>query len=235
MTGMVATTINEKKGTKDILKKGDVTCGKNEVGDETPTSSKIKQKTDVSLQDVMEQLNKIDEKYDKILGMYNRQIQINQELRDEITNLKIQLEKIETTKGTVAPIDITSTIKEIGEREARKTNLMVFGCIEAEDGETENNDINRISEMIKSICQEMNVQNIRVKRVGKQNPEIPRPLRVSLSSEQQVRTLFFKAKELTRIPMYNNLALSFDKTRQQIEEYKQLRADEIKWRGRYKN
>lgn len=48
---------------------------------------------------------------------------------------------------------------------------------------------------------------------------------MTLTSSQEVRNLFFKAKELIKNEQFKHIALGFDKTPRQIEEYRALRRE----------
>lgn len=189
----------------------------------TPTSSQ----TNYTLADVMSKLESLETKIEgmekwqmELSELYEEQKTINNELRDEINYLKNEVAQLKSKRDSSETSQ--STIREIDEREAKKVNLMVFGCIENGD---EHNDKASVTNMIKAVCPEIDTSKIKAKRLGIKRNDRPRPIRVTLNSEQEVRSMFFKAKELIKNPTYKNYALGFDKTKQQIEEYKNIKAE----------
>ncbi|KAG5877732.1 hypothetical protein JTB14_000710 [Gonioctena quinquepunctata] len=77
--------------------------------------------------------------------------------------------------------------------------------------------------IMKSVCPEVNLNNLEVFRVGKKNSERSRPIKAVLPSHKEVRSVFFKAKEVFK--KYHTIALGFDKTLKQIAEYKELKSE----------
>lgn len=49
----------------------------------------------ITLEDVMDKLNKMETKYDALMGKYNEQVAINEKLQTDITKIKAQLNKQE--------------------------------------------------------------------------------------------------------------------------------------------
>lgn len=193
------------------------TCGKSEIKDGPP---KVPKREEISLQDVMAKLIKMEEKYDKVLDIYNEQIQINQKLQVEINKLKEQIQELALKMGNEHnPLE---AVREIDDREGRKMNLMIFGCPESSE-ENGLSDTQEVNEIIQTLCPEDNITCKKVIRIGKPNTTKARPLRITLNSSKEVRSLFFKAKELKKNTKFSDYALGFDKTRREIEEYKALR------------
>lgn len=192
-----------------------------EKSDKSEHIGKSRQKNEVTLSDIMEKLNNMEQKNSELLKMYQNQLTINQDLRNDIDELKQQVAKL--SQAQRSDLDPLEAVKEISEREQRKNNLMVYGCIETVDEDENESDEMKVCSIIKAVCPEVNTSNLQVKRVGKVNPERPRPIRAVLSTQKDVKSVFFRAKELRKIPRYQHLALGFDKTQEQIKEYKDLR------------
>lgn len=173
----------------------------------------------------MEKLSKLESQQENLLQMYQNQLKINTELRQEIEEMKQQIEDLR--KGAPSESIQTDTIRELSDRESRKNNLLVFGCKEESD-ESNTNDQKIAQDIIKSVCPEISTDKIMVKRIGRPNAGKVRPIKVTLSSQREVRTIFFKAKELIQIPKYSHLALGLDKTANQLAEYRSLKNEMLK-------
>lgn len=212
----------KKEGLKWICK----TCeesgvrNKNTRGSSSTGRILNNSKMEFTLADVMEKLENMELKQNDLLQMYNNQLKINQKLRDDIDLLKQKIDELSNTVPYPSENNQLDAIREISERETKKNNLMIFGCEENNSDET---DMNNVKNVIKSVCPEINTDDLKVKRIGKKNDEKIRPLKVTLRSHIEVRNLFFKAKELVKVPKYKHLALGFDKTARQIAEYKSLK------------
>lgn len=178
-----------------------------------------------TIKDIKEKLDNMDNKYTELLKMYEKQILINQDLKTEIDRLKEQVATLSSEKiiGVQDPNPL-KTIREINEMESRKRNLMVFGCVEHETEEA-NNDEKIIKEIIQEASPVADTTRIRVSRVGRPSPNKIRPIRVIMSSPQEVRNIFFKAKTIIKNKKFERLALGMDKTPQELAEYKALRAE----------
>lgn len=225
--------------TVDTIKKKGITwtcstCAKSKVN-----SPSVERRKDFTIADVMDKLDiikdikeKLDNMYDKyteLMKKYENQIKTNQELRTEIDELKNQVTNL--VSGKLIPAKDSSslkTIREIQEMETRKKNLMVFGCPEHEMDEA-NNDNKIIAEIIQEACPSVNISEMKVSRVGRPNPNKIRPIRVKMSTSQEVRNVFFKARTIIKNKKFQHLAIGLDKSSQELAEYRALR-DELNGR-----
>lgn len=188
----------------------------------TPNATKTL-KTDYSIADVMQKLEKMDNGNQELLKMFDVQRKINQDLRAEIDQLKEQVRNLTLHRGEEA--NPLQTLREIDDREARKCNLMIFGCDETASDEDKHLDTELAQEIIGAVCPEIDTSKIRALRVGKGDQNRKRPIRVKLGSSRDARNIFFKAKEIVKQEKYKHIAVGFDKTKREIEEYRALRGE----------
>lgn len=179
----------------------------------------------------MDKLIKMDSKYDILLSKYEEQMKINAELKKEIADVRRELSLYkDNPTSTVMPSEMVSeTVHELNERLLREKNLMIFGAAELESGESDNT---LVSDIILKAHPEANISNIKIFRIGRVNTTAPRPIKVILESSSEVKSIIRRAKELKKVQLYNNIYLSFDRTRKQIDEYKALKGKlEARLRG----
>lgn len=211
----------KKEGLKWFCK----ACEKSEVRSENLMSTNSRK--DYTLADIMEKLENMELKQSDLLQMYNNQQQINQQLQEEIKLLKQKVQELSNTDPVTRGNNQTDAIRELSERESKKNNLMIFGC--EETNSNDESELKNIQDIIKSVCPEIKMDGLKIRRVGIRNANKTRPLKVTLHSHSEVRNVFFRAKDLVKIPEYRHLALGFDKTARQIAEYKSLK-DEMQKR-----
>ncbi|KAG5884041.1 hypothetical protein JTB14_020451 [Gonioctena quinquepunctata] len=161
-------------------------------------------KKEYTLEDVMKKLHQMENNYQTLLKMYEDQVKVIQKLLDEVSNLKTQMNKLAEQRTQTGSTEEASN--EWQQREEKKSNLMIYGCIENDDESNET----QVRGIIKSVCPEVNLNNLKVFRVGEENSE--RPIKAVLPSHKEVRSVFFKAKEVIKNPQYHTIALGFDKT-----------------------
>lgn len=183
----------------------------------------------VSLRDIMDKLNIMESQYTSLLTRYEDQMRVNDELKSEIAEIKLQLlRSVADTSVHVSTTEVVSdSVREINERQSRKKNIMIFGVPEAVSSGSRTArdlDIDTTLAIVLKVHPGVNTQNIRVSRVGRDTPSKHRPLKVILNSEEDVLTILRRAKELKKIDSYKDVHLANDRTRRQMEEYRALKA-----------
>lgn len=122
---------------------------------------------------------------------------------------------------------VSDSVREISERQKRQRNIMIFG---AEEAAAENNlnraefDTLAATNIIEATFPEATLENIKVFRVGRENPSKPRPLKIIMNSATEVTNIIRHANELRNVEAYRHIRLSYDRTPKQIQEYQALKA-----------
>ena len=198
--------------------------------DSKANTSEKQQKKEVSLNDIMEKLTKMESQYSVLLEKYDKQIKINADLKAEIDTIKEQLQNDNNANKSFTKIPnsdlVNESVREMSERQFRQRNLIIFGASEATptDGFTKNEeDINMAKDIISKSSPGTNTQGIRVFRIGREGPSKKRPIKVILESANEVKNIIRNAKELKKIDKYTNISLSFDRTPKQIAEYNTMK------------
>nr|CAI5834913.1 unnamed protein product [Callosobruchus analis] len=164
----------------------------------------------------------------KISSLENKVAQLEQQLtmltakieESDSKHTSIPENPQEERDNSTQKIDV---IREINERQLRKKNLIVFNLTEADGGNT--TDKVTAQEMISSVCPAIPTNNLKVYRIGKALLNKTRPLRIIMNSHSDVRATFSKIKELKSNPNYKDIALGFDKTQTQLNEYRNLKQE----------
>lgn len=151
-----------------------------------------------------------------------------QNLRDELTSIKEA-----NTQQTLRPADIgrvdviNDSVREINDRQQRQKNLMIFGVPESiptPELTRAQLDNLTVTDIIKTAYPNSPTHDIRVIRVGRNNPDKPRPLKVIMKSASDVSTIIRHAKEIKKSEDYKLISINFDRTPKQIAEYRDLKA-----------
>lgn len=148
-------------------------------------------------------------------------------LKKEIEVLRVNVVKV--SENSNSGFDFEEAIQEFNERSKRKSNLVLFGIPEPDNTvvnhERQNHDKNEVQRVIQFISPDLNISNTSLTRLGKYDPTkaYPRPIKISLDSEQLVHKVIKNANKL-RNSQYNNIKLSFDRTPRQIEYYRSVKS-----------
>lgn len=134
----------------------------------------------------------------------------------EISRIKAELE---------SGASLASDVIEVKEQISRACNLLLYG-LPGEDGAPCLNSVIGVVDSItrsndESVPKFNIIQSV---RVGKSQPNMPRPLKVTFDNSHIVRYLLRQKKNLLDDPQLKKVKLSDDKTPKQVEELKQLRA-----------
>lgn len=167
-------------------------------------------------------------------------------LQNEIKTLKESAQQ-PPTSSALSPIDVEGIVREVSDRERRKTNIIIYGCQESRCATNMNQleiDKVEIKELFTSI--DLDEENIGLARLGKFVPNSDnnrRPIKVTLSSEAKVLSVLRSAAGLRRSERWGRIAVSRDQTVMQREIYRGARTElegrlaggETNIRIRYKN
>jgi len=122
--------------------------------------------------------------------------------------------KIETVHDKIIEAKLAESMEEVRDRDARKTNVVVFGLEESDSIETDiriEHDKNKIDNLLTSIKGDLLIPKVKkMIRLGKPamkeeraHGKKPRPLKVLLTDETSKNEFLEKARNLRRIP--NNI------------------------------
>lgn len=125
--------------------------------------------------------------------------------------------------------DLEEVIAEVSERQARSSNVVVFGIPEQDSGAGAGDraaaDDVEVTLILKSINPAIEIPPSKVRRLGRFDPSSlrPRPVRVSLSGSEDVLHIVRNARKLKQSTCYTNISISTDKTPKQQDAYRQLK------------
>lgn len=163
-------------------------------------------------------------------------------LGNDIKSLKtviVELQKdIKALKDTMVTTPASSTlslfesekiIQEIGDREKRKNNIIIYGHPESEcqtNSEQQDLDAKLINDILTfASIDEPNIRPIRLGNVNRSVESKPRPIKVTLSSEPNVLSLLKKSNNFQSVDKWKNIFLSRDRTLMQREIHNAARAE----------
>lgn len=185
----------------------------------------------VTLEDIMAKLNNMEMLYQELLLRHNQQIEINECLKVDISNLNIKVNTLETTLADLAHMEPPSIaraagrnstnvsdrdiLNEVVERQKRMNNLMIFNLDISKDF-PESVQINELLTQISG--QPMNITSSGV--IGKPNKNGFRAVKVRLGSPDDVGLILKnRAKAITLKKVY----IEPDMTPKQREELNAVR------------
>lgn len=195
-----------------------------------PTETPKKHDKEYTLHDVMEKLEELNGKYASLLQKYEEQLTENEHLKSEIKQLSKRVENIEQHCPENKSVE---ALQEMHERNYKKKNLIIFGIKEMNSDEPEQrkaHDTSTVQSIFQSTCPEVQVNQLKVYRLGKHEQGKMRPVKVIMSSEDEVKQIMIKGKDIRKNTHYAKLAFSSDKTKKQLAEYKLIK-EEMKRRS----
>ena len=117
-------------------------------------------------------------------------------------------------------------MQEITEREKRKRNLVLFGPIEQHQVAAEERmlaDKALVTDILNSANIPAQHVNLKPIRLGRYSLGKNRPIKVSLESEDHVRMIIKKARELKNMDRFKHISISLDRTPKQIDDYRNVK------------
>lgn len=167
-----------------------------------------------------------------------------------IGELKEEIEKLKTCKSTqndslsksnqirvqmqgdTTIMNFEELLTEINERNKRTKNLIIFGVNEQNtNGESttqKESDRNTITEILQEVQPDQQFEITNNMRLGRYQINKVRPIKVCLKNEEQVHKIIKSAKLLKNKPNFGHIAISFDRTKRQIEQYKTIKDELIR-------
>lgn len=158
------------------------------------------------------------------------------DLKDEIRKLKEQYNELSSASSTSKTLNASPSntlnpeelISEIYERNKRSQNIIFYGS--PEDGTSKQDQIQRDTVTINSVLTEVGVvvdgiKPVRLGRFDATKQLRTRPIRVRLSSSDDVFAVIRKFKKLKTVERFSRLSVSTDRTPQQVAAYKAVRSE----------
>lgn len=123
-------------------------------------------------------------------------------------------------------VDMNEVVAELMEQQKRARNVVLFGAEESRKTsalERKAADLEYVRNLFTTLGSSPTIQG--VFRVGRFTQDGRRPLKVVLSSENDVRAVIQSTKKLRGIAQYEGVSVSHDRTPRQQEAYRRLRTE----------
>lgn len=149
-------------------------------------------------------------------------------LQNEVKELK-SISRQSVMPTSVSLIDIEKVVQEVADRDRRKTNVIVYGCMES-SCKTNNEQIVLDGATVDELLPLVHLKDAdySLSRLGKfiaGGVERPRPLRITFTSESCVSSLLKHANDIRRLQKWNKLSFSRDRTELQRDLYRNTRKE----------
>lgn len=145
-------------------------------------------------------------------------------LQEDITDLKADISRNESSR--ISDDLFEELVVEVSERAKRKNNVMLFKVAEQQQSMSASDRVERdkqvVSDVLRSVAPDMELDNIKILRLGKFVAGKDRPIRATLTGESKVFGIIKNAKKL-QSTKYKNISLSFDRTVRQSQAYKRTK------------
>lgn len=136
-----------------------------------------------------------------------------QNLQDEVKNLK--------QSGNMETCNSQEIINEISERHKKEKNIIIYNLPEQANGSSAQKhtaDLQKTKEVLQSLTPEVETDHIKISRLGKPAQNKVLPLKVQLSSREDVFLILKNKKKLRELNI--NIQISTDKTPFQRQQLK---------------
>lgn len=143
---------------------------------------------------------------------------ILQNLGDELKKIQNSLDKINVGENLESSPSIDALCFELNERRKREKNIIIHNL---QENETNDDDRNEVIKILKKVCPELNTQKIGISRLGKQQSQRSRPLKVVLSNRDEARVIMFKKRSVN----LGKIFISIDQTPAQRKSYLDLKKE----------
>ncbi|CAH0556732.1 unnamed protein product [Brassicogethes aeneus] len=153
-------------------------------------------------------------------------IDVIKELKESVLSLKQEIQELKAEKKT--NFNIEDVIKEMGERDSRKNNIILFNLSEANgsieekkklDMESAVNVLNKISNLV-------DFSNISTYRLGKNTTsDIIRPLKIKLKSHDDAMTIIKNKRKLKSLEETKHITIAADNTPMQRDYFNKIKEE----------
>lgn len=145
-----------------------------------------------------------------IKAIENLQTTVNM-LQEDIKALKNEKKKDNEICGA------EMIINEIAERQKRDRNIIVYKMEESND------DVSKVTDIIKRIAPKVETTNLKAFRLGRSQTNKFRPLKVQLSSREDVFSILKNKAKLRELNI--NVIISTDQTKMQQDYYRKIKSE----------
>lgn len=150
-------------------------------------------------------------------------------LQEEIKVLKLSVSTVPpSTAASASLFQTEKVIQEVSERNKRKCNIIIYGRSELiNKNKTEQSEADTV--FVKDVLTALNIGDLgylKPIRLGKYDPtkqDRRRPIKITLSSEEDVVSVLRASKSLKTTDPWKNIFISRDRTKMQNELYKSVR------------
>lgn len=167
-----------------------------------------------------EKLGSLEKKIDSVVDSLKMVITRMEKIEGKHKEIESRCRRIEE--------DQMNIFSELEERERRKTNLVVTGVPEREDG-TVKERMEWDEEKVKSLFQDLAELDrgdfTKTYRLGRVDSRKPRPLKIVCRSDEIKRKILMKAKDLRSMSTYEGTYVNPDQTPLQQRQSKALREE----------
>lgn len=147
------------------------------------------------------------------------------DLKAALVDLKNEVAQLKTSNvPEISNKTIETIIQEVYERHKRRKNIIFYGITENQGGRYANEDNNKVKSVLNFLEVNSTEWDIKPMRLGRINPSTqrPRPIKLVLSSEEDVHCILRKASKLKNSE-FDGVHISQDRTPREIDYYKSLK------------
>lgn len=142
-------------------------------------------------------------------------MKIIEKLQAIVKSLQDEIKQLKEEKKTEKEVwDTEVVINEIAERQKREKNLVFYRFEETND------DLKNVKDIIKTIAPTIQTNGIRVMRLGKPKNNKPAPLKVQLTTREEVYVILKNKRKLKDLNI--NISISTDQTKIQQDYSKKI-------------
>nr|CAI5838551.1 unnamed protein product [Callosobruchus analis] len=152
------------------------------------------------------------------------------DLKAAIVSLQNQIKSITTnnTSANVSQSQFEDIVQEVFERENRKCNVIIFGMREQEAADKNDRhalEKTDVMKVVTHVSSSVTVNSIR--RIGRYDSSrtTGRPVKVTLTSPEEVHELLRKTPNLKKSDAFRKISIFADKTPRQMEHYKTIKKE----------
>ena len=197
---------------------------------------KIIEKQAVQIEGLTDLVKALQQQNELILKLLDNQKEAKMEEKKMETEIKNKLkDKI---------IEAEENEDEQKERDEKKDNLIIFNVDETDGEGQEQEELATVNKILKVVNPDFDTNSLdksKISRLGyKRRPRDneqpkPRPIRVTLPSQDDKMKILKKASALKGHRLYSKVGLSKDKTRKEMEQHQTLRKELMERRSKGEN
>nr|CAH7744557.1 unnamed protein product [Callosobruchus chinensis] len=147
------------------------------------------------------------------------------QLQNDIKDLKAE----NARAADSSRFSFEDVVSEVIERQKRKNNIILFNIKEPNQNmsvnERSDSDTNAVIEIVNKIDPAISLSNIKPVRLGVFSDTKIRPVKVTLENSDLVKKITINSKKLSTSRTYSNVRISSDRTKRQMDYYKQVKRE----------